>query len=267
MAQARASGLGRDLGNEVAERLAEDVFSGAYRPGDFLPKETELCDRFEVSRSSVRSGVQILVARGIVSRFAGQGTIVHEYRDWNILDPLVTRWMVEYANPNPEFLREIFEFRHATEPLIAAMAAARATARDLLAMEEAFTGMERSLDAPGGDWKGRSFSDYDIEFHTAIFRATHNLVWAQLAHILRPAIVLLINKSNDTADELRDSLGRHRHLMESIRLRRSQDAFDAAIGVMSRTALDLGLGAQPAGHPLSALLHGDAPWPDAGDGP
>ncbi|NYZ16817.1 FadR family transcriptional regulator [Azospirillum sp. RWY-5-1] len=243
----------RALGDEIAERLAHPLFSGSIRPGELLPKETELCDRYEVSRASVRSGLQSLVARGIVSRFAGQGTIVQDYRDWNILDPLVTRWLVDYGIPTPDFIRDIFEFRHAAEPLIAALAARNAGARDLLAMEEAYTGMEKAVGSSVMTWEGRSFTDYDVEFHVAIFRGTRNAVWAQLSHIMRPAITLVIRRSNDTADELRDSLGRHRHLMECIRLRDADGAFAATLNVMNRTALDLGL-AGDAEHPLVAVL-------------
>ncbi len=104
-------------------------------------------------------------------------------------------------------------------------------------MEGALAGAEGAksvLDVP-------EFSDSDVEFHAAIYRATHNLVWSQLAHILRPSILLVIRKSNDTAQELRDSLERHRRLMECIRLRQPEAAFEAAVSVMERTGLDLGL--------------------------
>ena len=246
----------RDLGKRLAEYLAKDLFSGHYLPGDFLPKETELCERFDMSRASVRGGLQLLVALGVVTRISGQGTVVKEYRDWNLLDPLVTRWMADYAAPNLEFLREIFEFRHAVEPLIAMVAAKRATARDLLAIEEAFTGMERSFESGQMAWQGRSFTDYDIEFHAAIYRGTRNVVWAQLAHILRPSIMLVIAKSNDTADELRDSLERHRRLMECIRLRKVDEAYAAAQAVMNRTAFDLGLDGVAPDDPVLAM------WPE-----
>lgn len=233
-----------DLGYRVATRLASDLFSGNYRPGDLLPKEVDLVEAFAVSRASVRSGLQTLVSLGIVRRQSGQGTVVTEYRDWNVLDPLVTGWMSQYANPHPEFLREIYEFRRSTEPFIAALAARRATARDLAGIEDAFLAMEQALE--GADHARSAvdlpeFSISDVEFHAAIYRATHNLVWAQLAHILRPSILLVIRKSNDTAQELRDSLERHRKLMECIRLRQPEAAFDAAMSVMDRTGLDLGL--------------------------
>lgn len=250
-----SSSTARDLGTQVAERLAADLFSGRYLPGSLLPKETELCEAFGMSRPSVRSGLQLLVSLGIVRRVSGHGTVVEEFREWNMLDPVVTRWMAQYAAPNPQFIAEIFEFRHATEPFISAVAARKATARDLLAMEEAFNGMERTVDAGGtqvADDSGMSFSDYDVEFHAAIYRATHNLVWAQLAHILRPSIMLVVRTSNDTAEELRDSLERHRHLMECIRLRRPEDAFEAARHVMARTAFDLDL--QAAGEADDPML-------------
>ncbi|MGQ9364804.1 FadR/GntR family transcriptional regulator [Azospirillum sp. ST 5-10] len=239
-----ASATARDLGTRVAEWLAADLFSGRYQPGELLPKETELCERFAMSRPSVRSGLQILASLGIIRRISGHGTVVEEFREWNILDPLVTRWMAEHAAPNPQFVAGIFEFRHATEPYISALAARKATARDLLAMEESFHGMERTIRTDRTtvvDALGLTFTDHDVAFHAAIYRATHNLVWAQIAHILRPAITLVVRTSNETAEELRDSLERHRHLMECIRLRRPEDAFDAARSVMDRTAFDLGL--------------------------
>ena len=67
---------GRDLGAQVAERLARELFSGRTKPGNLLPKETELVESFGVSRVSVRAGLQTLAALGIVRRYAGQGTIV-----------------------------------------------------------------------------------------------------------------------------------------------------------------------------------------------
>ncbi len=238
---ARKAAVRTEVGNLVTGYLAQKIFSGEFKPGDLVPKETELASRFAISRASVRSGLAPLAALGIIDRQAGRGTTVQEYRDWNILDATVTRWMVDHAAPNPDFLREIFEFRRATEPLIAALAATRARARDLVAIEEAFEAMEANCDCGRPEGADSAFTAADIAFHTAIYRATRNLVWAQLAHILRPSILLVIRQSNDTADELRDSLGRHRMLMEAIRRRDRQSAFDAALRVMNRTGYDLGL--------------------------
>lgn len=246
MAQSRTSsergGPSRaETGNQVTEYLARRIFSGDLLPGDLVPKETELTGMFGISRASVRSGLAPLAALGIIDRQAGRGTTVQEYREWSILDPAVTGWMVDHAAPNPGFLREIFEFRRTNEPLIAAVAATRATARDLVAIEDAYQAMTVSIENRAEDGGDTPFTLADIAFHTAIYRATHNLVWAQLAHMLQPSILLVIRQSNNTADELQDSLKRHQALMDAIRRRDPEAAFDAAIRVMDRTGYDLGL--------------------------
>ncbi len=238
------------VSSEVAEELAKRVFSGAYRPGEMLPKETSLVDELNVSRASVRSGLQTLASLGIIKRQVAQGTIVTDFSEWNILSPQVSSWMAGYANPNPDFLKHVFEFRYAIEPYISALAASRATARDLAAIEEAYEKME-TAQREGTD---AEFSDADIAFHEEIYKATHNLIWAQMAHVLRPAIMLVIDKSNTSADELSDSLKRHWRVMECIRFRRPGEAYDAAIRVLDRTAVDLGLSPSGADTELLALM-------------
>jgi DNA-binding FadR family transcriptional regulator len=80
-----------------------------------------------------------------------------------------------------------------------------------------------------------------VAFHVAIYKATHNIVWAQLSHILRPSIYLLIKMSNVSATDPEASLERHRQLMEAIRTRRPHEAFRAAQAVLAGTADALGL--------------------------
>ncbi|SFC54256.1 transcriptional regulator, GntR family [Tropicimonas isoalkanivorans] len=227
------------LGRQIAAALGRDLLSGVYRPGDVLPTEIELSERFGVSRASVRSALQSLAACGIVERYVGQGTVAQEFSDWNVLDPVVTAMLADHDTPHPELVRSIFEFRYTAEPLIAAVAAKNARARDLLAMEEAYEGMEQCV-VSNGSRRG-SFTEHDVSFHVAIYRATHNTVWAHLAHILRPAITIVVKRSNDTTEELRETLQRHRELMEYIRLRDPARAFSAALWVMQLTAHDLGV--------------------------
>lgn len=226
----------------IAEVLAKSIFSGHYQPGDFVPKELSLCEQFELNRSAVRSDLRQLVDVGIIERISGHGSKVREYSDWNILDPTVTEWMTRYAAPNPKIQREILAFRLDVEPYVAMTAAKRATAKDLVAIEEAFEGMGQDLLDPASPNKGRLHSDYDVAFHVAIFKATHNIVWSQLSHILRPSISLLVSTSNiSEADDPTESLERHRRLMESIRARKPREAFRAAQAVLGGTAQALGI--------------------------
>ncbi|MDN3526714.1 FCD domain-containing protein [Halomonas sabkhae] len=225
----------------VAEHLAEAIFSGRYSPGDFVPREVDLADRFELNRSAVRSDLRMLVDVGIIERISGHGSKVRDYEGWNILDPQVTDWMTRYAAPNPSIQREILAFRLDVEPYVAMTAARRATARDLVAIEEAFEGMGQHLRAGVDPEQRRLHTEHDVAFHVAIFKATHNIVWSQLSHILRPSIHLLIEKSNISATDPEDSLERHRQVMECIRARRPAEAFRAAQAVLEGTASALGI--------------------------
>ena len=46
------------------------------QPGDPVPSERELCDRFGVSRMTVRQAVDTLAVEGLLQRVQGSGTFV-----------------------------------------------------------------------------------------------------------------------------------------------------------------------------------------------
>lgn len=59
---------------QIAAFLIELV-DGA-EPGDRLPSEAELCERFAVSRMTARQAVQLVASRGLIDRRRGAGTFV-----------------------------------------------------------------------------------------------------------------------------------------------------------------------------------------------
>jgi len=189
----------------------------------------------------MRNAFQSLVAAGLLTRISGQGTRVRELQEWHLLDPRVSEWMARFAQPNSVIQKEIFAFRVGVEPFVSSLAARHATALDLLAIENAYKGMLHALENDDLYWQGQTHDDYDVAFHEAIFAASHNLIWAQISYVLKPAIALLVERSNQSADELNDSLERHRHVMEAIRLRQPEQAAQAALAVLERTGRDLGL--------------------------
>ncbi|TKD63014.1 FadR family transcriptional regulator [Cobetia marina] len=223
---------------DVAEWLAQAIFENRYPPGSLIPRELDLCDQHAQSRATVRTAIQSLVNAGILTRTTGQGTRVNPLSEWHLLDPRVTGWMTRYAMPHPQLARDIYAFRISIEPFVAALAATEATAQDLSAIEQAYDGMAAAVH---GGSAMEEFDRADIAFHDAIFAATHNVIWAQLGHVLKPSISLLVATSNHNASELGDSLGRHRAVMEAIRLRQPEAAHAATLHVLDRTGRDLGL--------------------------
>ncbi len=60
----------------IEETIAKEIAQGEYRPGDKLPTEDALIERFQVSRITVRRAIQNLVSRGLLEIRRGLGTFV-----------------------------------------------------------------------------------------------------------------------------------------------------------------------------------------------
>ncbi|WP_409345409.1 extracellular solute-binding protein [Paenibacillus sp. MBLB4367] len=59
-------------------RLREEIREGFYKAGDYLPSETDLVDRFQLSNKSVRKGLEQLIAEGLIVKVNRVGSRVTE---------------------------------------------------------------------------------------------------------------------------------------------------------------------------------------------
>ena len=60
----------------VASRAEARIASGEWQEGERLPPERQLCQEFDVSRSTLRQALGELEERGLISRHQGRGTFV-----------------------------------------------------------------------------------------------------------------------------------------------------------------------------------------------
>jgi DNA-binding GntR family transcriptional regulator len=61
---------------QLVRILLGQIAAGVYRPGDRLPSESQLCDRYRVSPMTVRRVINILTNRRVVTAEQGRGTFV-----------------------------------------------------------------------------------------------------------------------------------------------------------------------------------------------
>lgn len=66
----------RPLYQQLRDRLKAELADGNWKPGDALPTERELCQRFDLSPGTVRQAILALVREGLLTRRAGKGTFV-----------------------------------------------------------------------------------------------------------------------------------------------------------------------------------------------
>jgi len=61
---------------QLRQAILDAIEGGRWRPGDRLPSETDLCRRFDISRTTVRQALTMLELEGALRREQGRGTFV-----------------------------------------------------------------------------------------------------------------------------------------------------------------------------------------------
>ncbi|QDO95846.1 FadR family transcriptional regulator [Ferrovibrio terrae] len=168
----RATGLSATL----AGRLAALIHAGDLGPGDRLPTEKQLVERFAVSRAVVREAIARLKTDGFVESRQGSGAFVAAkpgLANFRIVAQSKGTGQLDTAD-----LAHVFELRGVIEVGMAELAAQRRTKADIAALDAAFMQMQQALEQ-GGDG-----ADADDAFHAAIATAAHNPYLAQFAAFL-----------------------------------------------------------------------------------
>ena len=66
------------LHGQVRRRIYDEIVGGVYAPGDRLPTEKEIAEKFGVSLAPVRAALGQLAQSGLIERTQGRGTFVLE---------------------------------------------------------------------------------------------------------------------------------------------------------------------------------------------
>src|ERR1019366_9310677 len=64
------------LYEQIVQQGEDSILKGQLKPGDQLPAERDLAQRFGVSRTAVREAVKTLREKGLVEAYSGRGTFV-----------------------------------------------------------------------------------------------------------------------------------------------------------------------------------------------
>jgi DNA-binding FadR family transcriptional regulator len=128
----------------VVDAIGRWILGGTYAPNDLLPREDDLAVELGVSRTSIREAVKVLSAKGLLQARRRVGVRVRNRDDWNLLDPQVLSWHPDVGR-DEALKTSLIEARRIIEPAAAALAARRATAVDLVQIEQAYLGMERNV--------------------------------------------------------------------------------------------------------------------------
>ncbi|MGA0611910.1 FadR/GntR family transcriptional regulator [Caldimonas sp. KR1-144] len=165
--------VGARLSEQLADALAVGIRDGQWQPGQKLPTEGALVERFGVSRAVVREALQRLKTLGLVESRQGSGAFVREA-------PAALEKLVLEPDGSVEAVIRMVEVRRALEAESAALAAARRTPQSMRQIKAAMQALDDAV-AAGGDGVAE-----DVALHVAIAQAARNpFLLATLAYLNR----------------------------------------------------------------------------------
>ncbi len=222
----------QNLSEQVVQQVALSIMRNEFKPGDALLNEPELSLQFNVSRPVLREALKILSAKGLVESRPKTGTRVRPRSDWNLLDPDVIAWQYEIGFDR-SFLQAVCEIRLMFEPMTARLAAERATAEEVVWIEDCCQRLQDAVDSI------ELYIPADLQFHAAICSATHN----ELLQKIMATLDIPLRASRVITSQLpganQDAMPLHWAITEAIRTRKQQAAESAMQELIILTTADL----------------------------
>ncbi|MDA0229394.1 MAG: FadR/GntR family transcriptional regulator [Proteobacteria bacterium] len=148
-----------ELSGAVRASITDRIASGELAPGDRVPTERALSEKYEIARNTVRTVLRQLERDGLIVRHVGSGTFVADREGQGRVAPATG---IGDASPS-----DIMEVRLLVEPGMGELAVLRATQSDLDTLQKC---LERGEAARS--W--REFERWDAEFHEALALTTKN---------------------------------------------------------------------------------------------
>ncbi len=109
---------------QVAEHLREAILRGDYKPGEALPGEPQLAQRYNLSRPTIRQAIAALRTEGLVAAEHGRGTFVRERRPVLQVSSAYLTQGAQWADQHPglvasQVIREVVEVPATDEVAVA----------------------------------------------------------------------------------------------------------------------------------------------------
>src|SRR4051812_38222884 len=204
------------LHRTLLEALVADIVGGAIAEGERLPTETELAQRFSVSRGVAREGLRSLEERGLVTVKHGSGATVRPAAEWDMFNPDVIAAVLS-GDRGAQLLGDYLECRRLLEIEAAGLAAQRATRSHLVALSDALERMTAAaVDTAAGPSAEDRFHDADVAFHRAVIRATGNRALGRMTEPVHRALAAARRPLARPEHRLERSLPEHRRILAAI---------------------------------------------------
>jgi GntR family transcriptional repressor for pyruvate dehydrogenase complex len=159
----------------VAQRIVRDVVHGGLRPGDLLPPERTMLEKYETGRGTLREALRLLEFQGVIALKPGPrgGPVLLDPDASHLASTVVLLMQLKEAP-----FRTIVEVRSALEPMISSLAAARISEESLTELGGTIDQMRETLG------NQHYFLDANKRFHDIIAWSSGNALFGYIVDSL-----------------------------------------------------------------------------------
>lgn len=212
-------GKRQKLSQIIEENIEELIRTKRLIPGQKLPTENELCEKFGVSRTSIREALHMLSAKGLITVKKGSGIYVNHYSSNKATD-FISLYLE--TNFDKDYIMHVMKARQLLEPSIAKLAAINRDEDDLKKLNG---NLNLFKECNSGD--SLKLGELDREFHSLLAQSTHNPIINMITDPifrLMPKIRALVYSKIDQANSA--ALEYHDKIFKSILHHDSNQAFE-----------------------------------------
>lgn len=191
---------------DAYQLILNAIDSGMYRPGDRLV-ESELADRFGMSRTPIREALQRLETQSLLSR-DGRSLVV--------------------ASLDHNQMAELYVVRSELEALAARLAARHATAEEVRLLQEMVREDQALVDDPA------ALARTNRRFHRQVHLASHNRYLVQQLDLVYRSMALMATTSLAAAGRSAVAVEEHAAVVDAIAAGDGDAAYDGLKGHISR---------------------------------
>lgn len=157
----------------LIERFQNYLLDSGLSTGDPIPKEIELAEMFEVSRSDIREVIQHFAQLGLLKRVKKRGTVIQELNE-----DALNRSFSFCLQMGGFYFEEMKEVRIIMETAIAPLIVSRITPENLEKLDrnlqEQFAALDDSV----------RFEELDSQFHALLFSCCQNRLLSLFTNLL-----------------------------------------------------------------------------------
>ncbi|MEO0898145.1 MAG: FadR/GntR family transcriptional regulator [Bacteroidota bacterium] len=195
------------LQNEIISKIQDLINYKNLEPGDRLPPERAMAEKFGVSRRNLSKAIQKLEFYGLLESKPQSGTFIA-----NIGRLAMNGILDNIQELNQPDFKELIETRMGLELVIVEYAAKRRSTSDLEKIKKAFEAFKDKLLA------GEEYLEEDIMFHLEIAKASHNSALITLLNLITPEIIRVYDQDKVCeGDEALSEIQKHEDIYMAIK--------------------------------------------------